>query len=231
MNGVNSVSKLLVVDDHILFREGLMGIFQTAPDFEVVGGAGNVYEGIEMARSLSPDIVLMDFSLPDGTGLDATRAILLERPHCKIVFLTVNDADDKLFAAIRQGAKGYMLKNIASANLISSLRALRKGEMAITRQMASRVIGEFSHTQESNGKNAWDEIVGKLSPRELDVLREIESGATNLEIAQRLYLSENTVKHHMRNVLDKLQVENRRQAAMIARQSGLRSRFSSPVNM
>jgi DNA-binding NarL/FixJ family response regulator len=231
MIGTNSVSKILVVDDHALFREGLMGIFQVSPEFEVVGGAGTVYEGIEMARSLNPDIVLMDFSLPDGTGLDATRAILLERPDCKIVFLTINDADDKLFAAIRLGAKGYMLKSITSANLISSLHALQNGEMAITRQMASRVIGELSHTQKSTGKDYLDEIMSKLSPRELDVLREIESGVTNLKIAQRLYLSENTVRHHVRSVLGKLQVKSRRQAAIVARQCGLKSKYSSPVSM
>lgn len=225
MSTKNLVSKLLVVDDHILFREGLMGIFRMIPDFEVVGGAGSVYEGIEMARSLIPDIILMDFSLPDGTGLDATKAILMERPHCKIVFLTVNDMDEKLFAAIRLGAKGYILKNVASVNLISSLRALRRDEMAISRQLASRVFNEFAHTQEAG--NGRDEIANKLSPRELDVLCELESGATNLEIGQRLFLSENTVKHHIRNVLNKLQVENRRQAATIARQNGLRSKFYS----
>lgn len=231
MTTMNAVSRLLVVDDHILFREGLMGIFKRAPDFEVVGGAGSVYEGIEMARQLSPDIILMDFSLPDGTGLDATKAILGERPHCKIVFLTVNDADDKLFSALRYGAQGYMLKNIASTNLISSLRALQRGEMALSRQMASRVLNEFSHTQASQGSTAQSEILGKLSPRETEVLRELEGGATNSEIAQRLYLSENTVKHHVQNIFDKLQVENRRQAALFARQAGLLSKFSNQVRM
>jgi DNA-binding NarL/FixJ family response regulator len=218
-----SVKKVLVVDDHILFREGLMSLFRFATDFEVVGGAGNVQNGIEQARFHRPDIVLMDFSLPDGTGLDATRAILDFLPGCDIVFLTVYEADDKLFAALRMGAKGYLLKSVASSDLLSSLRALEKGEKAVSRKMMSSVLDEFSRTQLPDAGKAA--MLMRLSPREVDVLRELESGATNVVIAQRLFLSENTVKHHIRNVLDKLGVENRRQAGTLARQNGIKSKY------
>jgi DNA-binding NarL/FixJ family response regulator len=221
---VVNIKKVLVIDDHILFREGLMSLFRFTLDFEVVGGAGSVFEGIEQARLHKPDIILMDFSLPDGTGLDATRAILAQLPDCKIVFLTVYEADEKLFSALRAGAKGYMLKNVASSDLLASLRAMDRGESAVSRKMMSSVLQEFSQTPSPElGK---EKMLTKLSPREIDVLREMESGASNLEIALRLFISENTVKHHIRNILDKLEVENRRQAALVARLNGLVSKFS-----
>jgi DNA-binding NarL/FixJ family response regulator len=218
----NKVKRILVVDDHILFREGLMSLFRSAPDFEVVAGAGNMYEGIEKARELHPDIILMDFSLPDGTGLDATEAILTWLPECKIVFLTVYETDEKMFAAIRAGAKGYMLKNISGADLIASLRALERGEMALTRKMMSKALDEFTRVPAPAAASA---PLTRLSPREIEILCELESGATNTGIAQHLFISENTVKHHIGNVLDKLGLENRHQAALIARQHGMKSKF------
>ena len=216
------VSKVMVIDDHILFREGLMSLFRSTPDFEVVGGAGSIAEGVEMAHSLQPDIILMDFSLPDGTGLEATETILTILPECKIIFLTVYETDEKLMAAIRTGAKGYMLKNIAGADLIASLRALDRGEMAISRKMMSRAIEELSRTA-APGVDVT-EAQNRLSNREIDILRELETGSSNLEIANRLFISENTVKHHLHNLFEKLGVENRRQAAAIARQLKLKGK-------
>jgi len=217
--------KIMVVDDHILFREGLISLFRSTSEFEIVGEAGCVQEGIENAHLLQPDIILMDFSLPDGTGLDATKAILKDLPDCKIVFLTVHEADEKLFAAIRVGAKGYMPKNIAGASLITSLRSLEHGEMAIPRKLTSRIVTEFSHSNLQSSVNG--QLIAKLSPRELDVLRELGSGVSNSEIAQRLVISENTVKHHVRNILNKLGVRNRREAAVIAQQAGLTSKYTN----
>jgi DNA-binding NarL/FixJ family response regulator len=215
---------VMVVDDHILFREGLMSLFRFTPDFKVVDGAGSVKEACEKASFHRPDIILMDFSLPDGTGLDAARMILNNQPECNIVFLTVHDTDEKLFAAIRLGAKGFMLKNIASSDLLSNLRALDQGEMAVSRLMMSHVLGEFSRSNptlaDANGQ------LDKLSPRELEVLRELETGATNLEIARHLFLSENTVKHHVRSIFDKLALSNRSQAARFARLHGMRSKYT-----
>jgi DNA-binding NarL/FixJ family response regulator len=228
MNSLNHADiktrKVLLIDDQILFREGLVSLFNSTSDFEMVGSAGSVHEGIEQALLYRPDIILMDFSLPDGTGLDATRAILSKLPDCKIVFLTVYEEDETLFAALRMGARGYMLKNVNSSDLLTSLRALDRGENAISRKMVTSVVDEFSHTSVSGGLS--DRLLTKLSRREIDVLREIESGATNLEIAQRLFLSENTVKHHIRNIFEKLGVENRRDAALIARQQAIVSKYS-----
>jgi DNA-binding NarL/FixJ family response regulator len=228
MNNLNHADiknrKVLLIDDQILFREGLVSLFNSTSDFEMVGSAGSVHEGIEQALLYRPDIILMDFSLPDGTGLDATRAILSKLPDCKIVFLTVFEEDETLFAALRMGARGYMLKNVNSSDLLTSLRALDRGENAISRKMVTSVLDEFSHTSVSGGLP--DRLLTKLSRREIEVLREIESGATNIEIAQRLFLSENTVKHHIRNIFEKLGVENRREAALIARQKAIVSKYS-----
>jgi DNA-binding NarL/FixJ family response regulator len=228
---VITASKILLVDDQILFREGLVSLFATTPDFEVVGVAGSVQEGRDLALKHRPDIILMDFSLPDGTGLDAARAILEPLPDCKIIFLTVYETDENLFAALRLGAKGYMLKNITGADLLSGLRALSKGEKAISRKMVSSVLDEFSRNNSLSASGLdKQKLLAKISPRELDVLRELETGATNLQIAQRLFLSENTIKHHIRNILNKLEVENRREAMLVARNNAFGSEFSPKRN-
>lgn len=219
-----SMQSILVVDDHVLFRDGLVSLFRSTPDFHVVDQAGTVKEGVEKAFHHKPDIILMDFSLPDGTGLDATRSILEELPDCKIIFLTVFETDENLLAAIRLGAKGYMLKNVSSSSLISSLRALAQGEIAMSRKMMSKVL-EFSRTMPLPPSN---DLIAKLSPREIDILCELQDGASNIEIAQKLYLAENTVKHHIHSILEKLGVQNRRQAGEIARQMGVKkSKLSS----
>ena len=223
-NGTSAPKKIMVIDDHILFREGLISLFRSTPDFKIVGEAGSVQNAIKKAKLLHPDIILMDFSLPDGTGLDATKAILAETPDCKIVFLTIYEANDKLFAAMRAGAKGYLPKNVPASNLISSLRALERGEMAISRKVATSIAEEFAQSDPHSAMN--EEILTKLSPRELDVLCELQSGASNFEIAQRLFISENTVKQHMQKILNKLGVKNRREASLIAQQAGLKSKYS-----
>jgi DNA-binding NarL/FixJ family response regulator len=215
--GTIQKKRVLIVDDHILFQDGLASLLKLTPDFEVVGCAGSVVEAVDRARVLKPDMILMDFNLPDGTGLDATREILHFLPGCEIIFLTVSETDANLFVAMRQGAKGYLLKNIPSTTLLSSLRGLNRGEIAMSRTMMSRVIDGL--TQPDHEKNEKINLLKKLSPREVEILHELESGATNLEIAKRLFLSENTVKHHIRSILEKLGVENRHQALEFARQS------------
>lgn len=211
--GTSPCKKLMIVDDHVLFREGLASLFHSTPDFDVVGSAGSVYEAIQKAHELRPEIILMDYAMPDGTGTDATRAILSDLPECKIIFLTMYETDDKMFEALRAGAKGFLPKNTPSPDLAASLRALSHGEIALSRKLVSRVVEEFSrtHKPEPDAK-----VISRLSVRELDVLRELENGASNQEIAQRLFLSENTVKHHIRSILEKLQVSNRREAGLIA---------------
>jgi len=216
---------ILVIDDHVLFRDGLISLFQSTPDFYVVDQAGTVSEGVEKAFHHRPDIVLMDFSLPDGTGLDATRAILDEIPDCKIVFLTVFETDENLLKAIQLGAKGYMLKNISSSSLLASLRALSNGEIAMSRKMMSRIV-EYSRALPVQPA---DDVLAKLSRRELEILSALQDGASNTQIARQLYLSENTVKHHIHSILEKLGVENRHQAGVVAKRLGLKKSKVEPA--
>lgn len=213
--------KILIVDDHVLFREGLVGILKGRPEFEVVGEAGTVSGAIEKARHYKPDMILMDWGLPDGDGSQASKQILAEHPECKIVFLTIYEADEKLFAAVRSGAKGYMLKNVPSAKLIRALLDVEVGRPAISRKMTSQLMEEFSRTNAE--AQTYPNALNKLSPREMDVLHEIVNGATNREIATTLFISVNTVKHHIHSILDKLGVENRRQAADFARSQGFKT--------
>ena len=142
--------KILIVDDHVLFREGLVGILMARPEFEVVGEAGTVSEAIEKARLEKPDTILMDWGLPDGDGSLASQQILAEQPECKIVFLTIYEADEKLFAAIRSGAKGYMLKNIPSEKLVRALLDVESGSAAISRKMTGQLMEAFSRTDEKD---------------------------------------------------------------------------------
>ncbi len=211
--------KVLIVDDHILFREGLAAILQAEADIHIAGLAGNVKEAVEIAREVKPDIILMDFGMPDGTGVDATRMILKELPGCKIIFLTVFEDDENLFAGIRSGAKGYLLKNMRPAKLVAAIRSVYQGESALSRSMTLRLMEELSRTALPERRE--DPLLGKLTAREIDVLREITAGAPNQEIAQRLFLSENTVKHHIHSILDKLNIADRKAAANYARMHGL----------
>jgi two-component system NarL family response regulator len=217
--------KVLIVDDHILFREGLAGLLRSQADMQVVGECGSVQEAIAAVPKVQPDVILMDFSLPDGTGLDATRAIISIRPDVQIIFLTVHDNDERLIAAMRSGAKGYLLKNLSVNKLLASLRALERGEAAISRTMMARILEEFAQG-ESHAQPEPSPLVG-LTSREIEVLHELASGITNQEIANRLYISENTVKNHIHNILEKLKLNNRREAIEFAHRHGL-SNGSSP---
>ncbi len=211
--------RLVIVDDHDLFREGLASIIRLERDFEVSGLAGSIGEAVEAVRALKPNLVLMDFKLPDGNGADATRIILQEHPDCKIVFLTMSESDEDLLAAIRSGAKGYLLKNMSPSKLVTTLRSVQRGESALSRSMTLRLMDELAHTTEP--KRRADSALAKLTPRELDVLRELTAGGTNKDIASRLYLSENTIKYHVHSILDKLSLPNRKAAALFARKHGI----------
>jgi two-component system nitrate/nitrite response regulator NarL len=211
--GNGQAQRVLIVDDHALFREGLASVLQNSARYEVIDQAGSVEEGVKKALKLRPDIILMDFSLPDGTGLDATTAILEEHPGCKIVFLTIYETDENLLAAIRSGAKGYVLKNVTGPSLIASLDALAQGELAISRKMMSRALEASS----ASVRLPTDSNPKRLSRREMEILQELEKGASNLEIARHLYLSENTVKHHVHSILSKLGAESRGQLIQLAR--------------
>lgn len=208
--------KLIIVDDHILFREGLASIIRSEPDFQIVGMAGTVREAAEAARLARPDLILMDFSLPDGTGAEATRAILKEHPTCNIVFLTMSEEDENLFDAIRSGAKGYLLKNMQPQKLIAALRSVQKGESALSRSMTMRLMEELSRTKRTEPLRD-----STLTRRELDVISAVASGLSNAEIAKQLFISENTVKYHVHSVLGKLRLSDRRELSAYAREQGL----------
>jgi two-component system NarL family response regulator len=206
---------LIIVDDHILFREGLASIIRSEPGMTISGMAGSVKEAVELARTIKPDLVLMDFSLPDGTGADATRLILEGHPDCKIVFLTMSEEDENLFDAIRSGAKGYLLKNMQPQKLIAALRSVQKGESAISRSMTMRLMEELSRTKKTELHPD-----ATLTLRELDVIRALASGLSNSEIAKELFISENTVKYHVHSALRKLGLSGRKELTLYARERG-----------
>lgn len=211
--------KLIIVDDHVLFREGLASIIRLEPDIEVAGMVGSVQEAVDLSGKVKPDIILMDFSLPDGTGADATRKILRQFSDCKIIFLTMSDSDENLFAAIRSGAKGYLLKNMSPSKLVNTLRSVQQGESAISRSMTLRLMEELSRTKEP--ESLGDAALADLTHRELDILTELAAGKTNREIARQLYLSANTVKYHVHSILGKLNLANRKEAAKFAKEHGV----------
>jgi two-component system, NarL family, response regulator LiaR len=215
-NDTHTLIRIIVVDDHNLFREGLVAIIRSEPEIEVIGQAGTVRDAVELVHSMTPDIVLMDLMLPDGTGVDATREILQEQPDCKIVFLTMSEEDENLFAAIRGGAKGYLLKNMQPKKLVAAIKSVHRGESALSRSMTMRVMEELARTKSPEHRGD-----PTLTRRELEVLRELASGFSNSEIAARLVVSENTVKYHVHSILGKLGLSDRREAADYARRHGI----------
>ena len=215
--------KILLVDDHVLFREGVASLLDTQSDMTVLGESASAQKAILKARELKPDIILMDISLPDGTGIEAARQILAEQPEIKIVFLTVHEDDERLFEAIKCGGRGYLLKNMRTAELLDLLRGLERGEAAISRKMASRIMAEFAQMRtrlEHTPVDISDSEIA-LTTREIDVITLVTNGASNKEIANQLVVAESTVKNHMSNILNKLHLKNRREAAAYARRYGL----------
>jgi DNA-binding NarL/FixJ family response regulator len=211
--------RVLLVDDHVLFRKGVAALLRAHSDFEIVGEAGDGAEAIARAREALPDIILMDISMPRCTGLEATRQIKREMPHVKIIMLTVADDDQNLFEAIKSGAQGYLLKDLEPQLLFDMLERVSKGEAPLSGLMAARILEEFNRPRDAAGRDAGDDNV--LSPREIEVLRLIVAGRSNKEIGVELSVSENTIKIHLRNILEKLHLENRIQAAVYAVRQGI----------
>jgi two-component system nitrate/nitrite response regulator NarL len=203
--------RLLLVDDHALFREGLAGLFAYQDDFVVVGEAGDADTALKQTAVLQPDIVLMDIDMPGDDGIATTRRLKSEFPDVTVVMLTVHDATDKLLEAIKAGAQGYLVKNIRSTELLDQLRGLKRGEAAITRRMAARILEEFQRGQAL--PDAREESLNDLTARELEVLELVADRLSNKEIGARLVISEHTVKNHLKNILSKLHLRSRRQAA------------------
>ncbi len=212
--------RVLLADDHALFREGLAGIVNNQPDMEVVGEANDGLEALVKARELKPDLILMDVQMPGMDGLEATRQIKQALPATTIVVLTVRDDDEKLFEALKNGAQGYLLKDIRSAEMLALLRGALHGEAALSPGMAGHVLAEFRRLSKFAGEPDREENTG-LTEREQQVLLQASLGSTDKEIAEVLSISLNTVKTHIRNILAKLQVSTRREAARVARGRGL----------
>ena len=186
---------------------------------DVVGEASNGVEAVEKARARKPDLILMDVNMPQMTGLEATRIVKTERPETKIVILTVSDDDENLFEAIKSGAQGYLLKSLQSQAFFDLLNGVAQGEAPISRGLATKILGEFArHLQQDEAQAANKE---DLTDREKEVLRLVAEGATNRDIAGRLNVTENTVKYHLKNILEKLHLRNRAQAVAYAMQTGL----------
>ena len=214
--------RILLVDDHVLFRDALVSLLETHPNLKVVGQADSIRDAITFTGKVLPDLVLMNIMLPDGTGADAIRAILAEKPEIKIVVLTLSEEDDHLFDAIRAGAIGYLSKHAHASVLFKTLQGVMRGEAGISGTTALRILDEFARLSPTRSEKG-----APLTLREVEVLRELANGASNQGIAERLVISENTVKNHVRNILLKLHFHSRREAADYARRHGFTSSSSS----
>lgn len=208
--------KVLVVDDHALFRRGIIAALTDQEGLKVVGEATDGFDAIKKVQETAPDVILMDLNMPNCNGLEATRTLHTQLPQIKILILTISDSEADLFAAIRFGARGYILKNVEPGELIQYINHIAQGGVIISPLVATNLLNEFKRL-DGNGKgkinNVEDEI---LSPREEEVLKLVANGDTNKQIADTLSISDNTVKTHLRNIMEKLHLVNRSQAAAYA---------------
>lgn len=211
--------RVLLADDHALFREGLAGIIGAQPDMQVVGEASDGLEAFVKAQELKPDLILMDVQMPGMGGIEAVGQINQVLPETIIVMLTVRGDDDMLFNALKNGAQGYLLKEIRSQDLLEMLRGALRGEAAISPHLAGRVLAEFRRLSKGGVPEKEDD--NGLTEREQQVLVQASNGATDKEIAAALNISLNTVKTHIRNILAKLHVRTRREAAKAAKAKGI----------
>lgn len=211
---------ILIVDDQSLFREGLRTLLTVQPDFEVVGEAANGEEALRLAVNFRPGVVLMDLRMPVMDGVTATLRLREALPHCKVIVLTTFDDDEYVFEGLRAGAVGYLLKDVSSEKLFEAIRAADRGEYFLLPSITAKVMAEFSRLSRiapSNGET----LAEPLSPRELEILRLVATGASNRDIADTLVIAEGTVKNHLTNILGKLAVKDRMQAVLKAKEFGI----------
>lgn len=211
--------RVLLADDHGLFRDGLRSLLE-ARGVDVVGEARNGNEAVDLVRRLRPDVVLMDLAMPELNGLDATRLLTAEFPDVKVIVVTASEEDSSLFEAIKSGAQGYIFKNLEAPQFFALLEGVMRGEPALTPRLARKLLSEFARPSPTGSPR--DRQPDELTPREYDVLQFLVQGVTsNKDLAERLYVSENTVKYHLRNILDKLHLQNRAQVIAYAVRHGL----------
>jgi DNA-binding NarL/FixJ family response regulator len=211
-----SAVRVLVVDDQVLFREALVTLLGARPEVEVVGEAGDGQQALERAAALQPDVVLMDLHMPVLDGIATTRRLRVEQPGVRVLALTTFDDDEDVFAALRAGALGYLLKDVSSDRLVEAVLSAARGESVLQPSVAAKVVARFAQLDDAPRPRSQPLVV-PLSERELDVLRLLADGCSNREIAAALFLAEGTVKNHVTNVLGKLGARDRTQAALRAR--------------
>lgn len=211
---MSEATRVVVADDHPLFREGVVHSLSLEPDFEIVGEAADGEEAVRLVKDLLPDLVVMDLGMPEGGGIEATRRIAASAPATAVLILTVSEDRDDLLDALKAGAKGYVVKGIPAEGLIHAVRAVTNGEVYVTPTLASGILREMTTVQSVDP-------IDDLTTRERDILELVAEGRTNREIGEELYLAEKTVKHYMTNVLQKLHVRSRVEAALLAQKREL----------
>jgi len=209
--------RILIADDHPLFRKGMRALLESLPDIDVMGEAATGEEAIGLAAKLAPDIVVMDLQMPGGSGIEATRAILTSSPHIRILMVTLFEDDESVFTALRAGARGYILKDAGAEEMTSAIQAVGRGEAIFSPAIANRLIDFFATPHPT----VPPKMFPTLTNRERDILGLIAQGHTNAEMAQKLSLSVKTVQNYVSNVFSKLQVADRAQAIIRAREAGL----------
>ncbi|HEU5298978.1 MAG TPA: response regulator transcription factor [bacterium] len=210
--------RVLLADDHDLFRSGVRRLLESAAGLEVVGEARTGQDAVRLVEELAPDIVLLDISMPGASGIDAARLIKTTSPRTGVIMLTVHADEEFLFEAIKAGAMGYLLKDASAEELVRAIQVIYEGEGLLAPTMAAKVMREFARTRETRDLGR---ILTPLTHREVEILQHVAAGLANKEIAHKLSISERTVKNHLSNIMEKLHVNSRTQAAVYALRSGL----------
>ncbi|GAA3390815.1 response regulator transcription factor [Cryptosporangium minutisporangium] len=217
--------RLVVIDDHPLFREGVASLVSHTDDIDLVGQGATGHDAIRLARELGPDIILMDLHMPALDGITATRSLTAEDPPAKVIVLTMLDDDESVLAAIRAGARGYVVKGAERGSLLRAVRAVARGEALLGEAVAQRVLDHLAaDTAPREASDARDPEIARLTPREQEVLGLIASGLRNHDIASRLFISERTVGNHITSIFRKLQIADRAQAVIRGRRAALHGR-------
>jgi DNA-binding NarL/FixJ family response regulator len=207
--------RVVIADDHALFRRGLEMVLESEDDIEVVGEANDGDEAVSMAIEHMPDLVLMDVRMPGRSGIDAAKAIKDAVPHLKILMLTISDEEEDLYDAIKAGASGYLLKEISIEEVAGAIRSVHAGQSLISPSMASKLLNEFAAMARKD-EEKQQMPTPRLTDREMEVLTLVAQGLNNRDIAKELFISENTVKNHVRNILEKLHLHSRMEAVVYA---------------